>query len=61
MFAVVDKIADCIGIIGEIYRLRLPGRTVVVVSTRELVNEACNEKRFRKCINKPLAVSLWRL
>lgn len=40
---------------GEIYRLRLPGRTVVVVSTRDLVDEVCNEKRFKKCVSRPLA------
>ncbi|CEI42202.1 unnamed protein product [Fusarium venenatum] len=41
---------------GEIYRLRFPGRTVVIVSTQELVNETCNEKRFKKCVNSALTV-----
>ncbi|KAI9154817.1 Bifunctional cytochrome P450/NADPH--P450 reductase [Paramyrothecium foliicola] len=40
--------------LGEVYRLRLPGRTIVVASTWELVNELCDEKRFRKCISRPL-------
>jgi cytochrome P450/NADPH-cytochrome P450 reductase len=40
---------------GEIYRLRLPGRTVVFLCTRDLVHEACDEKRFKKCISRPLA------
>ncbi|KAH7349219.1 cytochrome P450 [Pyrenochaeta sp. MPI-SDFR-AT-0127] len=39
---------------GEIYRLRFPGRTLVVVSTQALVNETCNEKRFKKSINSAL-------
>ncbi|KAF7551931.1 hypothetical protein G7Z17_g4675 [Cylindrodendrum hubeiense] len=33
---------------GEIYRLRFPDRTVVIVSNHALVNETCNEKRFKK-------------
>lgn len=33
---------------GEIYRLRFPGRSVVMCSTHELVDELCNEKRFKK-------------
>ncbi|KAL1844507.1 hypothetical protein VTK73DRAFT_2395 [Phialemonium thermophilum] len=36
---------------GPIYRLSLAGRTVVVLSTQALVNEACDEKRFRKGIS----------
>ncbi|OLN81295.1 Bifunctional P-450:NADPH-P450 reductase 6 [Colletotrichum chlorophyti] len=39
---------------GEIYRLRFPGRTVVFVTTRALVNETCDEKRFKKSVNKAL-------
>ncbi|CAJ0538636.1 Ff.00g066510.m01.CDS01 [Fusarium sp. VM40] len=39
---------------GEIYRLRFPGRTIVVVSTQALVNETCNEKRFKKSVNSAL-------
>ncbi|KAI1374785.1 cytochrome P450 [Hypoxylon crocopeplum] len=33
---------------GEIYRLRLPGRTLVVASSHRLVDELCDEKRFQK-------------
>lgn len=35
---------------GEIYRLSLGGRSVVFVSSYDLVNEVCNEKRFEKDI-----------
>lgn len=41
---------------GEIYRMRFPGRTVVFVSTQALINETCDEKRFRKSINTTLSV-----
>ncbi|KAL4914001.1 cytochrome P450 [Aspergillus aurantiobrunneus] len=40
--------------LGEIYRLRFPGRTVVVVSTHALVNETCDESRFKKSVNSAL-------
>ncbi|KAK7748645.1 hypothetical protein SLS53_000666 [Cytospora paraplurivora] len=40
--------------VGEIYRLSLPGRSVIVVSTQALVNEVCDEKRFKKDIAKVL-------
>ncbi|RDW89799.1 bifunctional cytochrome P450/NADPH--P450 reductase [Aspergillus mulundensis] len=40
---------------GEIYRLRFPGRTVVIVSTHALVDETCDEKRFKKSVNSALA------
>ncbi|KAI0479504.1 cytochrome P450 [Xylariaceae sp. FL0804] len=33
---------------GEIYRLRLPGRTLVTASSHRLINELCDEKRFVK-------------
>ncbi|CAI4214184.1 unnamed protein product [Parascedosporium putredinis] len=39
---------------GEIYRLNFAGSTTVVVSTHELVNETCDEKRFQKTISKTL-------
>ena len=42
---------------GEIYRLRFPARSVVVVSTRALVHETCDEKRFRKSVNSALKVT----
>ncbi|KAI2465636.1 cytochrome P450 [Annulohypoxylon bovei var. microspora] len=33
---------------GEIFRLRLPGRSIVFVSSHRLVDELCDEKRFIK-------------
>ncbi|KAK0392517.1 hypothetical protein NLU13_2012 [Sarocladium strictum] len=42
---------------GEAYRLRFPGRTVVFVSTHAIVNETCDEKRFKKAISSTLEVS----
>lgn len=39
---------------GEIYRLHFPGRSLVFVSTQALVNETCDEKRFKKCVNSAL-------
>ncbi|KAI0180765.1 cytochrome P450 [Hypoxylon sp. FL1284] len=33
---------------GEIFRLRFPGRHLVVTSSHRLVNELCDEKRFLK-------------
>lgn len=43
---------------GPIFRLRLPGKNIVVVSTNALVNEACNEQRFNKRVEAALKVSL---
>ncbi|KAL4939088.1 hypothetical protein BDV06DRAFT_231292 [Aspergillus oleicola] len=40
--------------LGEIYRLRFPGRSVVIVSTHALVDETCDEKRFKKSVNSAL-------
>ena len=34
--------------IGEIYRLKLGGHTTLFVSTYDLSNEVCDEKRFSK-------------
>lgn len=39
---------------GPIYRLELPGRSMTVVSSRELVNEVCDENRFGKVIHTVL-------
>lgn len=41
----VWRLAD---IYGPIYSLKLFGRTVVVVSSHELVDEVCDESRFEK-------------
>ncbi|TQV96610.1 hypothetical protein V2A60_003004 [Cordyceps javanica] len=35
---------------GEIYRLRLGGSAFCVVNSRELVNDACDERRFKKTV-----------
>lgn len=42
---------------GEIYRLRLPGKALVFVTTQALCDEVCNEKRFRKSVGGVLGVS----
>lgn len=39
---------------GEIYKLNILGKTQYVVSTVELVNELCDEKRFQKSIQGSL-------
>lgn len=33
---------------GEVYRLRFPSRNLVVVNSHALVDEVCDEKRFKK-------------
>ncbi|GKT45276.1 bifunctional cytochrome P450/NADPH--P450 reductase [Colletotrichum spaethianum] len=44
---------------GEIYRLRFPGgKTVCFVSTNALVNELCDESRFKKTLNTVLSAKL---
>ncbi|KAF3765308.1 putative bifunctional P-450:NADPH-P450 reductase [Cryphonectria parasitica EP155] len=35
---------------GELYRMRLPGQTILIASSHDLVNELCDEKRFPKTI-----------
>ncbi|OTA65736.1 cytochrome P450 [Hypoxylon sp. EC38] len=39
---------------GEIFRLRLPGARLVFVTTHALVDEVCDEKRFKKVPNNVL-------
>ncbi len=39
---------------GPIFRLELPGRKVVIISSRELVDEVCDEKRFDKQVGVAL-------
>ena len=34
--------------VGEIYRLRLPGRSIVFASSHRLIDEGCDENRFIK-------------
>ncbi|KAK1223348.1 hypothetical protein PQX77_013780 [Marasmius sp. AFHP31] len=40
---------------GEIYQLNLIGRTVVILNTRELVNEVSNDIKFKKVVSGGLA------
>ncbi|KAK6084421.1 cytochrome P450 [Seiridium cupressi] len=44
----VDSFGKLADKYGEIYRIRFPGSTLVVTSTFALVDELCNEKRFKK-------------
>jgi len=39
---------------GPIFRLELPGRELVLVSSQELVNELCDERRFDKKVHASL-------
>lgn len=39
---------------GPIFRLDLPGRSPIFVSSRELVHELCDEERFDKRVHAPL-------
>ena len=39
---------------GPIFRLDLPGRSILVVSSQQIVNEVCDETRFDKLIGRPL-------
>src|ERR1700726_3413669 len=39
---------------GPIFQLELPGRTLIVVSGHDLVDELCNEERFDKKVWPPL-------
>ncbi|OCH86500.1 cytochrome P450 [Obba rivulosa] len=39
---------------GEIFKLSMPGRTLVVVNTYELLNELCDERRFYKGVTGAL-------
>lgn len=39
---------------GPIFQLTLPGRTVTIVSSQELVHDACDQERFDKLIHAPL-------
>src|SRR5262245_45141959 len=39
---------------GPIYRLAFPGRSLLVISSTELVSDACDESRFEKYVSGPL-------
>ncbi len=42
---------------GPIFRMELPGRELIVVSSQELVNELCDERRFDKKVH----AALWQV
>jgi cytochrome P450/NADPH-cytochrome P450 reductase len=50
----LQSIVDMADKYGPIYRLRFPGRSQIFVSTQELVNDCCDEKRFGKTIGAVL-------
>jgi cytochrome P450/NADPH-cytochrome P450 reductase len=41
---------------GPIYRLSVPGQDMIVVSSWKLVNEACDDSRFKKSLQGDLEV-----
>lgn len=41
---------------GPIYRLSVPGQDMIIVSNWELVNEACDDSRFKKSLQGDLEV-----
>jgi cytochrome P450/NADPH-cytochrome P450 reductase len=41
---------------GSIYRIRLGGKSLILVSSNALVNEICDEKRFHKTLKTVLGV-----
>ena len=47
----IQRVAN---IYGEILQLQLPGARVIVLSTQELINEACEQDRFHKDISRTL-------
>lgn len=42
--------------LGPIFRLHIGSKPVVVVSSQQFVNEACDEKRFHKTLKSVLRV-----
>lgn len=46
---------------GDVFRLHLGSRPVVFVTTNELVNDLCDEKRFHKSLESVLRVRAWGL
>ncbi|RYX82717.1 cytochrome P450 [bacterium] len=55
--AVVQSLMGLADTYGPIFRLELPGREMLVVSSQQLVNELCDEKRFDKKVHQ----SLWQV
>lgn len=39
---------------GDIFKLRVPGSTLVVVASQELVHFICTDERFDKKVGRPL-------
>ncbi|MCW8193965.1 cytochrome P450 [Proteobacteria bacterium 005FR1] len=52
--APVQSLMRLADIHGPLFRLELPNRSMLVVSSQELVNEVCDESRFQKRIHKVL-------
>ncbi|MEV1286588.1 cytochrome P450 [Micromonospora sp. NPDC049679] len=47
-------LVELAGEYGPIYRLQMPGRDMIVISSQELVDELCDESRFDKMLSAPL-------
>lgn len=47
----IQRMAD---LYGEIYQLDLAGNRLLVLSTQQLINEACDQDRFAKTVNRTL-------
>lgn len=41
---------------GEIYRLNLPANSLIIASSHRIINELCDEKRFKKTLLPPLEI-----
>jgi cytochrome P450/NADPH-cytochrome P450 reductase len=52
--APVQSLMRLADIYGPLFRLELPNRSMLVVSSQQLVNEVCDENRFEKRIHKVL-------
>ena len=52
--APVQSMMKLARIYGPIFRMELPGREMIVISSQELVNELCDEQRFDKKVHAAL-------
>lgn len=50
----VASLSHLADIYGPIYKLRIGGRDIVIISNHELYDELCDEKRFTKAVTVPL-------
>ena len=50
----IQSLMDLAREYGPIFRMEMPGREMIVVSSQELVNELCDEQRFDKKVHAPL-------